>query len=157
MSPVLARFFPTESSARLRRAFLFLAFSLAFTALPLLGQHPSFDITEEGRRLTQAFHAGELDTLVERFTPGLLESMGGGADLQVYWEQTRDQFGQEVEMVSEEVEMDGDLHRYQRRARYDNTEGLVDMTWSLDAEGRIAAFSVVPAPVDPGGWDWRTP
>jgi hypothetical protein len=148
MTSVLPDFSISVQAARFRRVFLLMAVSMAFTALPLLGQHPSFDITEEGRELSQAFNAGDLEAVVERFTPAFLELMGGEPDLQLYREQTREQFGQEVEMVSEEVLMEGDLHIYHRRARYDGTEGLVDMRWSLDIEGRVAAFMVVAAPVD---------
>jgi hypothetical protein len=131
----------------IRRSTALLAVLLAIGtlwALPALAQDDA-EITERGQALTTAFYAGELDEIVEGFDDQMREMIPDVAALEGFRDQILGTFGDESEVLGEEVH-DIPGHRiYRRTVRFENTpENPMDVIWGFDEEGRISGFSVQP-------------
>ena len=131
-------------------ALALLTTTLLFSAAPALAQDDA-EIIERGRALTEAFYAGELDEIVEAFDAQMRELLPDVATLDGVRDQILGAFGDEAEVLNEEVNSIPGHHRaYQRTVRFQNTpEDLMMVVWAFDEEDRISGFSVQPAGNEP--------
>lgn len=104
---------------------------------------------ERGREFTEAFYAGELESIVEVFTDDMRNALGGLEELAAFREQVLAQLGAESEVVDEQVRESAGLRVYRRQARFRNAPGPLLVLWAFDAEGHVAAFAIRPPGAEP--------
>lgn len=101
---------------------------------------------EMGRRYTEWFYAGEMDRLLERFSPGMRKLFASAEQIRAFRQQVLVQVGQEQEVLDERVASEGGGRVYVRIARFSGTPQPIAVTWAVAGDGAILGFSVRPEP-----------
>lgn len=120
----------------------FVAVLIAALATIVLAQPAEEDSLERGRELTAAFYAGEMEPIAAAFVAEMTDAVGGEDGLLAFRDQLLQQYGEEVEVLEEHVEVLGDLMVYTRVARFSNYGGPMIVQWALQPDGKIGGFNV---------------
>lgn len=119
-----------------------IAFVLA-SVLPALAQ----DTQSAGRAQSEAFLAGDIAAVWEDMAPPMQEAFGTIEGLQQFRDSLTRDFGEEVEVVSEQVQPGDGVEAYLRTSKWSGIEPPLLMQWVFDAEHRVVGFLVQPMPV----------
>lgn len=98
-----------------------------------------------GREFTRMFYGGRVEGLWERMSEGQRAEQGSVENLSQFRKTVEELVGAEVRVLGEEVVSEAGREVYVRRVRYEKSAEPFDLKWTLDAEGRIADFSIRPA------------
>ena len=119
-----------------------IAFLLA-SVLPGLGQ----DTQGAGRAQSEAFLAGDIAGVWEDMAPPMQEAFGTMEALQQFRDTLTRDFGEEVEVVSEQVQPGEGVEAYLRTSKWSKIEPPLLMQWVFDPQQKIVGFLVQPMPV----------
>lgn len=124
---------------RLQAILIALVPLLVANAAPASAPEP----VEEGRKLTEAFYAGDTETIWQRFDPAMKEAIGGKEQLAAFAEQVRGRFGGEARATGEQVFDHQEYHVYRRTVLFEKAGSLPFwVQWAFDDQGRVAGFFV---------------
>ncbi len=106
------------------------------------------DTRDLGRENSEAFLAGDMAAVWQEMTPAMQQAFGTIDELKDFRAQLEHDFGEETEVVSEEVKPGGeDVELYLRTSTWSKTDATVLMQWAFDADEKVAGFLVKPVPV----------
>ncbi|MDF1609643.1 M23 family metallopeptidase [Hoeflea sp. YIM 152468] len=106
------------------------------------------NMIEQGRARTEAFFAGQLESVWRDMTPELQGQLGSKTALSDFRQQLKTDLGKERRVRDETVQPGNDgMISYIRTADWSEVSGAVRMTWTFDPSGQIAGFRVRPAAV----------
>jgi murein DD-endopeptidase MepM/ murein hydrolase activator NlpD len=115
---------------------------------------------EDGRALTAMLYEGKTDKIFERFSDKMKQAVPL-AMLEKLPEQMKSSLGTETEVLSEGVNLAGQLSIYWRKFATEKRETTLVMQWSLGPTGSIEGFIVVnaqePAPSQYLDYQTKTP
>ena len=113
------------------------------SVLPVLGQ----DTQSAGRAQSEAFLAGDIAGVWEDMAPPMQEAFGTIEGLQQFRDTLTRDFGEEVEVMSEQVQPGEGVEAYLRMSRWSKIEPPLLMQWVFDPQQKIVGFLVQPMPV----------
>lgn len=119
-----------------------IAFLLA-SVLPAFAQ----DAQSAGRAQSEAFLAGDIAGVWEDMAPPMREAFGTIESLQAFRDSLTRDFGEEVEVLNEQVQPGEGVEAYVRTSRWSKSEPPLLMQWVFDAEQKVVGFLVQPMPV----------
>jgi hypothetical protein len=100
-------------------------------------------VLEQGRKLVLDFYAVKLEGLFELFTPELQVRTGGLEAFRTYRLNGIEAYGQELEMLEEEVISKDNLKAYVRTAVFEKRPNLVwYVICAFDETGAVAYFNI---------------
>lgn len=102
-------------------------------------------VVAEGRERSTAFLAGDLVGIWEDMSPELRGLLGSIQEFEAFRVSVRDDFGEETEIVSEEVQPGVGVDTYIRTSKWSLVEGPFVTQWSI-AEDEITSFSMEALP-----------
>lgn len=116
------------------------------------------DPMADGRARSQAFLDGDIGSIWSQMDAQMQGALGSADALKQLLSALRRDFGEEKEVVSEEIAEQDDYTIYLRTSQWSKAATPLMMQWTFDAEGRIAGFFVRPKPVaaDSRFLDYRT-
>lgn len=125
------------------------------SAAPVFGQQPAL---EQGQAAAKAFVSGALPDLWDQMSASMQEVFGGLAGLEQFQLGVSTGFGEELELLSENVMPDGDLVFYTRVSRWSLSETPLVIQLAIAPDGAIEGFSVRPQPqlADSAYLDYQT-
>ena len=101
----------------------------------------------DGRAYSDAFLKGDMDRVWSRMDGQMQGALGSEETLDQLRSTLRRDFGEEAEVLEEEIgEADG-YSAYLRTSRWTKSPGPLVMQWTLDGDGNVAGFFVRPKPV----------
>jgi hypothetical protein len=104
---------------------------------------PDAQVLERGRKLVLEFYAVKLEGLFELFTPDLQVRTGGLEAFRTYRLRGIEMYGQELEMLEEEVISKDNLKAYVRTAVFEKRPNLVwYVTCAFDETTAIEYFNI---------------
>ena len=116
---------------------------LLASVLPVLGQ----DTQSAGRAQSEAFLAGDIAGVWDDMTLEMQEAFGTLEGLQQFRDSLTRDFGEEVEVVSEQVQPGEGVEAYLRTSKWSKIEPPLLMQWVFDPQQKIVGFLVQPMPV----------
>ncbi|MDX1444214.1 MAG: peptidoglycan DD-metalloendopeptidase family protein [Gammaproteobacteria bacterium] len=100
---------------------------------------------EDGRRLTDAFYAGDTATIWQEFDARMQQTMGSEAQLEQFRTQIETQLGEESRIIDEQMVAQQGYTVYLREVNYARGGDTVFIVqWAFDAEGKVAGFAIRP-------------
>lgn len=100
----------------------------------------------KGRQYTEWWYEEEFEQLWGVMGDRMRQALGGSAEgLPGFRQQVDSYFGEETELVGEDVTRAEGMFVYVRRARYSGYEGLIQVQFAMDEAGMITGFYVRPA------------
>ena len=100
-------------------------------------------VLEQGRKLVLDFYAVKLEGLFDLFTPDLQVRTGGLEAFRTYRLNGIEAYGQELEMLEEEVLAKDNLKAYVRTAVFEKRPNLVwYVICAFDETGAVAYFNI---------------
>ncbi len=133
-------------------AALLLAVLMApLAAVPVADDEPGLPdaaFTAFGRDCTTRFFAGEIELLWDEFARRGKDAFGSSVRLAAYRTSVDEQMGSELELYSEEVLRQDGYRHYRRVARFDKTEQLVEVLWSLGEDLSVVGLRITPSPYE---------
>ena len=116
---------------------------ILLAVLTTAGADPMID----GRAYSDAFLKGDIDRVWSRMDGQMQGALGSEETLDQLRSTLRRDFGEEAEVLEEEIgEADG-YSVYLRTSRWTKAPGPLVMQWTLDGDGNVAGFFVRPKPV----------
>jgi murein DD-endopeptidase MepM/ murein hydrolase activator NlpD len=112
----------------------------------LLAAATTTDPRDAGRALTEIFYKGgtsDLDDIWSRFSPEMQKHMGSVDALRAFRKKIDEWPGTETEVVEENVDT-GDTDVYLRIARFSKAKRLIEVGWTLGADGMVTGFWIQP-------------
>ncbi|WEJ34170.1 M23 family metallopeptidase [Devosia sp. SD17-2] len=110
---------------------------------PAIGQQPAL---EQGQAAAEAFVSGALPELWDDMSASMQEVFGGLAGLEQFQIGVTTSFGEELEVLSENVAPSGALSVYTRVSRWSLSETPLIIQLAIAPEGEIDGFLVQPEP-----------
>jgi murein DD-endopeptidase MepM/ murein hydrolase activator NlpD len=108
-----------------------------------------------GRRFTQLFYAGQFEQLWEQMSDGQHGEHGSIENLAKFRSTVRELVGEEVEVLSEQIDGAEGQEVYVRQVKYEKSAELFDLKWTISSQGKITDFSIRPS--QPAtGFEYRT-
>jgi hypothetical protein len=102
---------------------------------------------ELGRRYTAHFFNGNHGVIWQQMTDEMRAAMGGAQPaLADFQQRVVTGAGDEVRIIRETVRQQADARTYLRYSLFDKSQVPVLVSWSFDAEDRIAGFEIRPQP-----------
>ena len=101
--------------------------------------------TELVREYTRMFYAGELEKLIEKFSPEMREDILPLDKLRTLRDELRSQYGEEVQVLGEDAQTKGDYRGFARFARFSKNDAVIQLRWILRPDDSVAGFQVMPA------------
>ncbi|HSQ61460.1 MAG TPA: M23 family metallopeptidase [Acidobacteriota bacterium] len=98
----------------------------------------------ESARYTAWFLAGDLDSLLPRFTPEMLVRVGGREGLSAFRQNVVATLGGDVSVGADSVSTRDTLRVHRHSLRGAATGLEAEIAWALDVRGAVAGFSVKP-------------
>ncbi len=106
------------------------------------------DTQDLGREKSEAFLAGDIAAVWQDMTPAMQQAFGTVEAFQQFRDKLEQDFGEETEIVSEEVKPGGEgIELYLRTSKWSRNDATLLMQWAFDADQKIAGFLVKPVPV----------
>ncbi len=102
-------------------------------------------LLQQGSEYTERFYRGEIDLLYDEFSPGLRQelSLEQFSTIHQYVGET---FGTQLQIVREDVATSDEYRAFIRWARFDKTEQIIEIRWTLRRDDdSIAEFWIRPA------------
>jgi len=99
---------------------------------------------ETVREYTAQFYNGELESLFLKFSDEM-QSVVPLDQLTGLHENVKAQYGEEVSVVHEDVQLKGDKRGFVRWANFDKTKEIIEVVWILNEDDTIAGFFIRPA------------
>jgi len=97
------------------------------------------------REYTRMFYAGELEALVQKFSPEMREDILPLDKLRALREELRNQYGEEVQVLGEDAKTRDDYRAFARFARFSKNNDVLQLQWILRPDDSVAGFKVMPA------------
>lgn len=105
---------------------------------------PAFDTREAGRQCSALFFAQDAEALWARLGPEMRKAFKTREALAAFQVESLKTLGKETEVLDEIVTPLMNFSVYMRTVKTQRWPASVNLTWSFDAEGRVAGFQVVP-------------
>ena len=96
------------------------------------------------RELTERFYRGEMEQLHGTFSDGLKEVLSLDQMHQLH-RHVAETYGKETQIIAEETKTSNDYRGFVRWARFDKTEDVIEVRWTLKPDDSIAEFWIRPA------------
>lgn len=112
-------------------------------AAPALGQEPDL---KHGQAAAEAFVSGGLPDLWDDMSASMQAVFGGFSGLEQFHAGVTTSFGEELEVLSENMAPDGDLVVYTRVSRWSLSETPLVLQLAMAPDGEIEGFLVQPEP-----------
>ena len=118
---------------------LFTSSAVAQEAQPEAGTiQPPADTLAIGRRATEFFYNGEIDSLWAMLTPAFQEGLGGPDKLLERLDFLSDRAGTEVDLIEESIRMRNGRPQYWRVAEFDLAPEPLLIRWVISPEGKVS-------------------
>ena len=122
--------------------------AIAFALAALVSAAFGADTQTAGREKSEAFLRGDTAAIWQAMTPEMQQALGSEANLAAFRSSLTSDFGEETEVVSEQVQPGGDgLEAYLRTSKWSGIEAPIMMQWVFDADEKVAGLLVQPMPV----------
>ena len=97
------------------------------------------------REYTRMFYAGELEALVQKFSPEMREDILPLDKLRALREELLEQYGEEVQVLGEDAKTRDEYRAFARFARFSKNNDVLQLQWILRPDDSVAGFKVMPA------------
>lgn len=97
------------------------------------------------REYTRMFYAGELEALVQKFSPEMREEILPLHKLRALRDEMRSQYGEELQVLGEDAQTKGEYRGFARFARFSKNDAVLQLRWILRPDDSVAGFQVMPA------------
>lgn len=104
------------------------------------------DALDRARAYTELFYGGDMEALWQSMTDEMQEALETEEALSQLRSQVEADFGDEAEILSEQIVSQDGFRIYMRMARHEDEDVPLVTQWTLDADEQIAGFFVRPAP-----------
>jgi|CXWL01.1.fsa_nt_gi hypothetical protein len=108
------------------------------------------DVLERGRELTRLFLEGKTEAVWSQMDPGMQRFITRSKHpLSAFYEQSKKEFGEESEVLSETVEKGVGSAIYERTSRWSKVDVPVVIRWEIGADGLIVGWAIHDQFADP--------
>ncbi len=97
-----------------------------------------------GQTYTANFYRGDMVPIWQHMTKQMRAALGNEEALRQFGKKVGRDIGAEIAVIAERVESVAELRTYTRQARFSKFASPIVVSWSFDAEDRIAAFFIRP-------------
>lgn len=97
-----------------------------------------------GQTYTARFYAGDMAPVWQHMTEQMQDALGSEDSLREFGRKVEHDVGSEVSVLAERVERVAGFRTYTRQAMFSKFASPVIVSWSFDAEDRIAGFFITP-------------
>ncbi len=97
-----------------------------------------------GQTYTANFYAGDMASIWQHMTRQMREALGSEGGLRDFGNKVEHDVGSEISVIAERVESVAGFRTYTRQSKFSKIASPIIVSWSFDAEDRIAGFYVRP-------------
>src|SRR5690554_2036039 len=100
-----------------------------------------------GQAIAEAFLSGEVAEVWNDLSPEMQQAFGGFDALGAFRDELVTNFGEEAEVLDENVEPGDGLSTYIRRSQWTESKAPIGMHLGITGDGTVVSFLVQPQPV----------